>query len=55
MISNADPRATLKLLGDSVDPAWRARVEQIPQVGCTVKLNVVLKRAAQLHGASWDR
>ena len=25
------------------DPAWRARVEAIPQVGCTVKLNIVLK------------
>ena len=25
------------------DPAWRQRVEEIPQVGCTVKLNVVLK------------
>ena len=44
VISNADPRATLKLLGNEADPAWKERVEQIPQVGCTVKLNVVLKQ-----------
>jgi phytoene dehydrogenase-like protein len=43
VISNADPRTTLKLLGDDADPAWRKRVLAIPQVGCTVKLNVVLK------------
>jgi phytoene dehydrogenase-like protein len=43
VISNADPRATLKMLGAGADPAWKARVESIPQVGCTVKLNVVLK------------
>jgi phytoene dehydrogenase-like protein len=43
VISNADPRATLKLLDGAADPAWRAKVESIPQVGCTVKLNVVLK------------
>ncbi len=43
VISNADPRATLKLLGESADSAWKERVEQIPQVGCTVKLNVALK------------
>jgi phytoene dehydrogenase-like protein len=43
VISNADPRATLRLLGRHVDSAWKARVEEIPQVGCTVKLNVVLK------------
>jgi phytoene dehydrogenase-like protein len=42
IISNADPRATLCLLGDAADPGWRARVEAIPQLGCTVKLNVVL-------------
>jgi phytoene dehydrogenase-like protein len=43
VISNADPRVTLRLLGDQADPAWKARVEAIPQVGCTVKLNVVLQ------------
>ena len=43
VVSNADPRVTLRLLGDDADPAWRARVEAVPQVGCTVKLNVALK------------
>ncbi len=42
VISNADPRQTLRLLGPSADPAWRERVEQIPMEGCTVKLNVLL-------------
>jgi phytoene dehydrogenase-like protein len=42
VISNADPRVTLRLLDENADPAWRARVESIPQVGCTVKLNVAL-------------
>ena len=55
VVSNADPRTTLRLLGDAADPAWRARVEAIPQVGCTVKLNVALKRAAELHGAARGR
>ena len=43
VVSNADPRVTLRLLGNDADPAWRARVEAVPQVGCTVKLNIVLK------------
>jgi phytoene dehydrogenase-like protein len=43
VVSNADPRTTLRLLGDAADPSWRARVEEIPQVGCTVKLNVALR------------
>jgi phytoene dehydrogenase-like protein len=43
VISNADPRQTLRLLGTAADPAWRARVEQIPMEGCTVKLNVLMR------------
>ncbi len=43
VVSNADPRTTLRLLGEAADPGWRARVESIPQVGCTVKLNVALR------------
>ncbi len=42
VISNADPRATLKLLGNDADASWKKRVESIPQTGCTVKLNVVM-------------
>ena len=43
VISNADPRQTLRLLGSSADPAWRKRVEEIPIEGSTVKLNVLLR------------
>jgi phytoene dehydrogenase-like protein len=42
VVSNADPRRTLRLLGPAADPAWRAQVERIPIEGCTVKLNVLL-------------
>jgi phytoene dehydrogenase-like protein len=42
VVSNADPRVTLRLLGEDVDPAWRARVETIPMIGCTVKVIALL-------------
>ncbi len=42
VISNADPRQTLKLLGAAADAEWRRRVEGVPIEGCTVKLNVLL-------------
>ncbi len=43
VVSNADPRQTLRLLGTAADPAWRAQVERVPIEGCTVKLNVHLR------------
>ena len=43
VVANADPRATLALLGAAADPAWRRRVEAVPQIGCTVKLNLALR------------
>jgi len=43
VISNADPRATLRLLGTAADDAWRTKIEQVPIEGCTVKLNVHLR------------
>jgi phytoene dehydrogenase-like protein len=43
IISNADPRQTLRLLGAAADSAWRAQVERVPIEGCTVKLNVHLR------------
>jgi phytoene dehydrogenase-like protein len=43
VVSNADPRTTLRLLGDAADPAWRAHVESVPIEGCTLKMNVLLK------------
>ncbi len=42
VIANADPRVTLRLLGDAADPTWRAQVERVPIEGCTVKLNMLL-------------
>jgi phytoene dehydrogenase-like protein len=42
VISNADPRQTLRLLGDEADSGWRAQVESVPIEGSTVKLNVHL-------------
>ncbi len=42
VVSNADPRVTLRLLGPAADPGWRTRVEKMPIEGCTVKLNVLL-------------
>jgi phytoene dehydrogenase-like protein len=43
VVSNADPRRTLDMLGDAADAGWRAQVERVPMDGCTVKLNVHLK------------
>jgi len=43
IVSNADPRATLRLLGAAADTKWRAKIEQVPIEGCTVKLNVHLR------------
>jgi phytoene dehydrogenase-like protein len=42
VISNADPRRTLTMLGAGCDKGWRERVESIPMRGCTVKLNVLM-------------
>lgn len=43
IISNADPRRTLTMLGGTADAAWQAQVERVPIEGCTVKLNVHLR------------
>src|SRR5579872_3743811 len=43
VVSNADPRVTLRLLGSSADEQWKAKVESVPIEGCTVKLNVLLR------------
>jgi len=43
VISNADPRVTLRLLGSNADGGWKTQVESVPIEGCTVKLNVLLK------------
>jgi phytoene dehydrogenase-like protein len=43
VVSNADPRTTLRLLDGSAEPAWRAQVESVPMTGCTVKITVALQ------------
>jgi phytoene dehydrogenase-like protein len=43
LVSNADGRTTVRLLGEAADSAWRAHVESIPIEGCTLKMNVLLK------------
>jgi phytoene dehydrogenase-like protein len=42
VVSNADPRVTLRLLGDAADARWRDRVEAIPMESVTVKVNFTL-------------
>lgn len=43
VVSNADPRTTLGLLGEAADPAWRAAVEAVPIEGCSMKVSVALR------------
>jgi phytoene dehydrogenase-like protein len=43
VVSNADPRVTLRLLGVNADNSWKAQVESVPIEGCTVKANVLLR------------
>jgi phytoene dehydrogenase-like protein len=43
VVSNADPRRTLKMLGKNADEAWRKHVESVPIQGCTVKVNLAVK------------
>jgi phytoene dehydrogenase-like protein len=43
VVSNADPRRTLRMLGAAADPEWQKKVESVPMEGCTVKLNVHLR------------
>jgi phytoene dehydrogenase-like protein len=42
VVSNADPRVTLSLLGGAADPDWAARVLGVPSDGVTVKVNMTL-------------
>jgi phytoene dehydrogenase-like protein len=44
VVSNADPRMTLSLLGDAADPRWRERVLAVPQTGCNPALGKPLTR-----------
>ncbi len=52
VISNADPRVTLGLLGENADSEWRRQVESIPIQGCTLKLNVWLRELPNFRARS---
>jgi phytoene dehydrogenase-like protein len=43
VVSGADPRATLCLLGEAADSGWKTQVESIPQEGASLKVNVLLR------------
>jgi len=43
IVSNADPRVTLRLLGEAADAGWGAQAAAIPIVGNTVKVNLALR------------
>jgi phytoene dehydrogenase-like protein len=43
VVSNADPRVTLRLLGAAADAGWRGQVESVPIRGVTVKVNLTLR------------
>jgi phytoene dehydrogenase-like protein len=43
VISNADGRSTLGLLGNNADTGWRGKVKSIPIQGCTLKVNVWMR------------
>jgi len=42
IVSNADPRTALRLLGNKVDSGWRDKVLSVPMISSTVKVNVAL-------------
>ncbi len=42
VVSNADPVTSSRLLGSNSDPSWKTRIDAVPNLGCTVKLNVAL-------------
>jgi phytoene dehydrogenase-like protein len=42
VVSNADPRVTLALVGAEADPEWADRVRSVPMTGVTVKVNMTL-------------
>ncbi|HWZ58721.1 MAG TPA: NAD(P)/FAD-dependent oxidoreductase [Gemmatimonadaceae bacterium] len=42
VVSNADPRVTLRLLGQSADASWKGQVESVPIESATVKVNLLL-------------
>ncbi len=48
VISNADPRVTLRLVGDAADSGWKQQVEALPIEGATIKLSVLMNQLPDL-------
>jgi phytoene dehydrogenase-like protein len=44
VISNADPAATLRLLGTAAEEGWASQVRGVPMAGVTVKVNLRLSQ-----------
>jgi phytoene dehydrogenase-like protein len=42
VVSNADPRTTVRLLGERAELSWRAQADAIPVEGATLKMNVLI-------------
>ena len=53
VISNADPRTTLRLLGDAADAGWRKQVECDSNRRLHFKAERLASRIAQFPGATW--
>lgn len=51
VVANADPTATLRLLGDAADPTYRTRAEQWRSESPVVKLNCALSRLPRFTAA----
>ena len=52
VVANADPQATLRLLGDHADEGWRRQVEAVPTLGATAKVTLALSHPPRfLSGA----
>jgi len=43
VVSGADPRMTLRLLGKDADTGWKAQVESIPHEGASLKVSVLMR------------
>jgi phytoene dehydrogenase-like protein len=52
VVSNADPRVTLGLLGSRAEAAWKIQAKSIPIEGCTVKANVLLRELPNFRARS---
>jgi phytoene dehydrogenase-like protein len=48
VISNADPRVTLRLLDGAADAGWARQVESVPIEGVTAKVNLMLSELPNL-------